>query len=403
MFNVKTIDETKKIIRENFDSIGISTLSISIDSAKGYIVSEDIVSTEEVPQFNRSTVDGYAVFAESVAMASQNSPIPLKLIGESEMGKACNLLIDQDSTVYVPTGGHVPENATGMVMIEDTEVLGDEILVDKGVSHYQNMLLKGSDVKVGDIVVNKGTKVTDTVIGLLKALGIKEVPVYRKLKIMIISTGDEITDNEVIELGQVRDINTYTIASYLENYNVEITSKLVIVDNFKKYLDTVKNGIIDNDIVIASGGSSVGEKDYSVKILDEIGFNVLIHGMSIKPGKPTIIAKKEDKLFFGLPGHPTSAYIVLNELFNTMYSSILKTKEPFKPYIEGYLTQKVYAKQGRKLYQIVEVTDDLKVIPLFAKSGMIQLLSKAYGYITLEDNQEGVMKGAKVKVYRFGD
>lgn len=406
MFNVKSITEVKEIIKDTLKGIELSTIKVKVEEAKGYITSKDIVSTEDVPHFNRSTVDGYAVIKETVMPASISSPIMLKRIGESIMGKECKLELDNESTVYVPTGGHVPNNTTGVVMIEQTEILNDEVLIYKGVSHFENMLLVGSDVQLGEVVINKNTRITDTTIGLLKSLGINEVEVYQKLKVKIISTGDEITNKKDISIGEIRDINTYTISSFLNNYPVTITKTEIIQDDFRLYKKSIIDGL-DNDIIISSGGSSVGEKDYTVKILDDIKADVLVHGINIKPGKPTILAKKDNSFFIGLPGQPTSAYIVLNELFNDVFESIYSIQDKkIKPYIEGTLTMNVHASQGRKLYQIVSIkqaNNQILVTPLFTKSGMIKLLSKAYGYIVLDDNQEGLDNGTLVKVYRFGD
>lgn len=406
MFIVKEIETVKNIIKQSFHDYQLGTMLVPAKQSLGYVTAEDIYSTEELPMFDKSTVDGYAVIDSVTRYASASSPIPLKLLGESLMGTACTYQIDEETTVYVPTGGHIPLNTTAMVMIEDTEVLGNEILIQKAVSKWENILSKGSDIRRGELVLSKNTKITETVLGLLMAIGVQEVTVYKPLNVLVVSTGDEITDKKKLSIGEVRDINTYTVAALLSNYNVKVTNSVVITDDFELYYQTVKKGFEENDLVISSGGSSVGEKDYTSKVLEKLHAEILVHGMNIKPGKPTVVSKLEKKCFLGLPGHPTSAYIVLNELFPTLYHTIFHLDMlPVKPYIKGVLDTRVHSKSGRKLYQIVSVsyTDSVIVTPLFAKSGMIKSLSKAYGYIVINDNVEGVLAGETVKVYRFGD
>lgn len=406
MFNVKTLNETKQLIKKHFSNHQVESVVINTTKSKGMVLASDIYAREDIPHFDRSTVDGYAVISESVMQASSSSPVMLEYIGESNMGKECKLSIKNNTTVYVPTGGHVPENTTGVVMIEDTELLKNNVMIYKGVRPYQNMFLKGTDVKKDSLVLIKNTIITDTIVGLLKAQGIKQIEVYKPLSIMVISTGDEITDNDKLLIGEVRDINTHTISSFLSPYHVDIKETHLIQDDFKSYFNTVKKGLEQYDIVISSGGSSVGEKDYTINVLEELNAEVFVYGINIKPGKPTILAKHNDHAFIGLPGQPTSAYIVLNELFKTFFNAIHNLKTTPTPYIEGLLTMSVHAKQGRKLFQMVSIEEkdnNILVTPLLAKSGMIKLLSSSYGYITLEDNQEGLDKGTNVKVYRFGD
>jgi len=404
MFNVKNVDEVKKLLHTTFKGYAKKKVVINVSNAKGCVVSSDIFAHEEVPHFNRSTVDGYAVKSNIIALASEANPIPLTLVGETHMGQASSFEVDENTCVYVPTGGHVPSSADAVVMVENTDVLKDEVLFYKGVSSNENLFLQGTDVQKGECIVHKGTIMSDTKIGLLKAMGISSIEVYEPLKVLIISTGDEITDKTEIEVGEVHDINTYTISSFLDSYNIQVTKRVVIQDDYDVYKTTVEEGFIENDLVIASGGSSVGEKDYTVRILDSLKAKLYVHGVNIKPGKPTIFAEVNGKPFLGLPGQPTSAYIVLNELFDSLYYGMLNITEiKHKPYVEGVLTKNVYAKQGRKLYQIVELNNQFDVTPLQAKSGMIQLLSKAYGYIVLDDNQEGIMACETVRVYRFGD
>lgn len=408
MFLVKTIDETLKIISNNFYDYKLNIKTIALDDALNYVSAEDIISNEDVPHFNRSIVDGYAVDFDSVKLASATSPSILKLKGNVLMGTEYIYNVNSDTTVYVPTGGHLPKGSNAVVMIENTDTLGEEIVISKSVSVNENVLLRGTDISKGQYIISKNTKITPLIIGSLKAIGVTRINVYEKLSASVISTGDEIVKNKkTLNIGEIRDINTYTISNYLRNKNIIVNNSLIINDNFTKYKNEVLKGFESSDIVISSGGSSVGDKDYTLAVLNDIGAEILVHGINIKPGKPSIIAKYNNKLFLGLPGQPTSAFFVLNtlinEILNTIYSltSVMPT-----PYFEARLDLNIHSSTGRRMYQLVNIRKEKSeyiASPLFSKSGMIYSLSKACGYIIVDESSEGYNKGSIVKVYRLGD
>lgn len=409
MFIVKSIDETIKIIKDNFNDYILRKMIIKVEDSLNYISACDILSLENVPHFDRSIVDGYAVDFNSVKLATNAAPSILKLNGEVLMGQEAKSIITSDSTVYVPTGGHLPKGANSVVMIENTDRLNDEIIVNKSVSIWENVLKMGSDISIGTNIISKNTLITPLVIGALKSIGIEEIEVYDFLSVSLISTGDEIVKNkQKLEIGEIRDINSFTVSNYLKNKNVIINDSVIINDNFKQYKEAVIRGFENSDIVIASGGSSVGDKDYTYDILKKLGADILVHGINIKPGKPTIIAKYNNKLFFGLPGQPTSAFFVLNTFINTIINTIYHIKNVMPiPYIEAILQINVHSVTGRRLYQLVKVeyneNNELIAIPLFAKSGMINALKEASGYIIINEFVEGYDALKTVKVYKLGD
>ena len=331
MFNVKSIDETKILIKEYFSSFQLTEKIVKVEESFGYVIAKDIHSKENVPHYNRSTVDGYACISTSIQLASEQSEIPLTFIGESKMGEECLFEVDDTSCVYVPTGGHLPKNADCMVMIEDTNTLGSQVLIGKPSSKWNNVLLKGSDIEQGEVVFLQYTKINDRVIGTLKSLGINEVVVYERLKVAIISTGDELTLNSELKIGEIRDINTFTISNYIKDY-CDIKKQVIIKDDFEQYKNAIYQGFEECDLVLSSGGSSVGDKDYTAAIMKELGADVFVHGINIKPGKPTVLARYKKKAFIGLPGQPTSAYVVLNVIFKEFYDAIYhQTKKPQDP------------------------------------------------------------------------
>ncbi len=405
MFIVKSIEDTKKLLVQKCQDYPLKTAKVNVEDALGHVSSETVYSTIDIPHFHRSTVDGYAVIHEIASQASQSSPVPLKPLGSVEMGKPCKDTLDENTTIYVPTGGHIPANATAVVMIENTDPLGDEILINKRVSKWENVLLKGSDVKQNTPIILKNQRITPTRIGALKAAGVDTINVFQKLKAILLSTGDEITDTLPLSIGEILDINTHTIKHYLTQANVDVVDTIVIRDDFTLFEKTIKNALETYDLVFASGGSSVGDRDYTYNVMAALNADVFVHGINIKPGKPTVLAKHNHRLFIGLPGQPTSAYMVLQTLFPTIYRAIYGLDElDITPYIEGILSQNLASAQGRTTYQLVtvEMGQPLLVHPIHSKSGMIRALKDAYGYIVMDAGDEGYSKGDTVRVYRLG-
>lgn len=406
MFTVKSIEAVHSLIIDASKHVHLNVETIPTHDALHRVLAEDVTSTIDIPHFHRSTVDGYALMHTSVSLASASSPIPLSLKGSVVMGQACSYTIDEQSTVYVPTGGHIPKEATAVVMMEHTETLGSEILIQKKVAKWENILAQGADLTQGKPFLPKGTKLTERHLGALEAAGVKSVTVYQKPRVFILSTGNEISQTLPLAIGQVLDINTFTIQGYLKAKGLETIETCLIKDDVKHYQDTLEKAMKHHDIVIASGGSSVGEEDFTLAALKAIGAHVFVHGINIKPGKPTLLAHKDQALFFGLPGQPTSAYMVLQTFFPTIHQAIHGMNlTNQRPYIEAELTQNVPNTGGRTTFQLVSLTQGTlpKAIPIHAKAGMITSLMKADGYIILDATQEGASQHERVRVYRLGD
>jgi molybdopterin molybdotransferase len=403
MFNVKTLQEAKTILLQNCDNYPLTKTLIKTENAKGYVVSKDVFAVEDVPLFNRSTVDGYACNYEDIKLASESTPAILQISGEVEMGKEYVGELKNNQAIIVPTGGQIPCGANVSVMIEHTELLEDNVLIFKKASKYENIILKSADISIGQRIIKQRHIITARSIGALMSQNIKEIECYNKLSATILSSGDELVkDKDMLNIGEVRDINTYTIKESLKNHNIEIDKTIIIRDNLQQYKKEVLQAFETSDIIFASGASSVGEKDYTINVLEEIGADILVHGLNIKPGKPTIIAKYKNKLFVGLPGHPTSAYIVLSMLLNTILESIYKTAHVEEYFIEGTLDTNVHNNSGRMFIQLVEYKDGL-VYPIHYKSSMIHSLTVANGYIIVPDTSEGMYQGETVKIYKLGD
>lgn len=405
LLKVKTINEMKEIIDRAFSHLKLATEKISIDDAIERVLAVDIVSKVNVPHFNRSVVDGYAVKLTDVQGASNAIPGFLRIIGEVPMGKATDLVLNQGETAYVPTGGMIPSGTEAMVMIEYTEKLGDrDLAVYCNAGANENMMLIGDDVSIGEVVLKAGHFLRPQDLGVLSALGLLQVEVYSKPRLQIISTGDEIVPPGTIpQLGEIVDINQAALNAVAKRFGTEVVSKSYVKDDFETIKNAVDRGLKTSDMVILSGGSSMGEKDYTVKVIDSLG-EVLLHGLSIKPGKPTILGKVDNKPVVGLPGQPVSAIIIFMVMLRE-FMALYYGRDLYKyKTVLGRLMENVHASPGRRTFQTVEITEadgQIEVRPTHGKSGMITLLAYSDGYIEITENEEGKNRGELVEVSLF--
>ncbi|MBN8046622.1 molybdopterin molybdotransferase MoeA [Paraclostridium bifermentans] len=403
-FNVMSVDEVKKILSNNFKNMKIETEIVNIFECEGRVLSNDIVSKFNVPEFNRSTVDGYAIKSKESHGCSECMPTFLDIVGEVSMGESASGDIKSGECMYVPTGGMIPNSSDAVIMIEHAEKLDEfTIAIHKPTSTGENVVYKGDDIKKDQIVIKKGKKLNSQDIGVLAALGVNEIEVYRTIKFTVISTGDEIIDlDEDLEFGKIRDINGYAIYSLIKKLGGVVVKKSIVKDDYNLLREEVQFGIDNSDIVLLSGGSSVGTRDFTHDVINSFnGQGVLVHGVALKPGKPTIIGECENKVVIGLPGHPVSAIIVFKIFIEYLVNEILEINEN-KYLIDAIINQNLHSSPGKKTYQMVsleEIDNKYYATPIFGKSSMITLLSKACGYVIINENCEGLYKKEKVKVH----
>lgn len=403
-FNVVTVERAKELILEKFKDFNFETEKVDILNANGRILSEDLYSSINVPEFNRSTVDGYAIISSDSHGATDSIPSILNIIGEVKMGEYTDLEIKSGDAVYVPTGGMIPKGADGVIMIENIEKMDeDTLLLQKAISKGENIIFKGDDIKSGSIALKSGRILNPEAIGVMAALGVGNINGYEKPSFSIISTGDEIIDiDEELKLGKIRDINSYTLGSAIENIGGKVLSKSIIKDNYDDLKNEVSRTLDISDIVLISGGSSVGTRDFTYKVINSFeDSEVFVHGISIKPGKPTIIGKIKGKLVIGLPGHPVSSMIVFKALIEYFIYEKLGV-ETIIPSINAIVDHNFASSPGKTTYQMVNIkkeNDKYYISPTFGKSGMISLLSNSNGFIIIDEYEEGINKGEIRKVY----
>ncbi len=402
-FQVKSYSETLKIIKDTVKNFADRRIITPIYGAWNKTLAEDIFSKEDLPDFDKSTVDGYAVKANNTHGASEAVPALLDLIGVVNMGESFIGEIKNGQTVYVPTGGKIPNGADSVVMIENCEVFGNQIAVYKSVAVGANVIRVGDDVTKNTLIATTGSVLTPFLIGVLAGLGIDKVSVYDTIKFGIISTGDELVKIEdTPKNGQIRDINTHCLGALVKACGGEVVVSSLIKDEYNLLYESLQKATDICDVVIISGGSSVGLKDFTYKVIEDICGEVKVKGIAMKPGKPTILGNKGSVLVAGLPGHPMAAAMVFEIVIKKAISQIRGEKEKVIAYASARFN--FPSTPGRTTCQLVSINFENGkpyILPLFAKSGIISALKEADGYIIIGENDEGIAEGRMVKVYGF--
>jgi molybdopterin molybdotransferase len=371
----------------------------------GRITAASIEAPHNLPQFQRSTVDGYAVIAADTFGSSESLPAYLDLIGEVHMGQATDLVITDAQCTVIHTGGMVPKGADAVVMVENTQSsrIG-EVEILRGVAVGENLIKIGEDVRKGEEVIPKGRRIRAAEIGGLMALGFTKVSVARKPRVGILSSGDEVIppDQEPLP-GQVRDINSYTLAAVVEKVGGEFVHYGIITDAYEEMLNSASRALSECDVVVITAGSSVSVRDLTATIIDELGPpGVLVHGVNIRPGKPTILGVCDSKPVIGLPGNPVSALVNVEMFVSPVVKTLLgeNINQP-KPSVYAKLKINLASESGREEWVPVRLSSEgegWKADPVFGKSNLIFTLSRADGLVRVEPDATGLSAGEIVEV-----
>ena len=369
---------------------------VGIEELVGRVLAEDVQPNISVPSFDRAAMDGYAVRAEDTYEATSTKPKILRLVGVSTVGKPVKRRLEKNECIQVATGSPIPPGADAVVMLEFTEKMGETVYVFKPVYPGANISPMGEDIKKGETILRDGDLLTPAKVGVLAALGRREAYVYEKPKIAIVPTGAEVKEpGSILEEGQIYDVNSYTLISILSQNGCKPVRFPPIPDVFDELDKFVKN-LINYDMVVFSGGSSVGEQDLLEKVVKKSG-EILFHGVQIKPGKPTLFGLIDGKPVFGMPGYPTSclsnAYLLLVPAVRKMARLPPKPKQVVK----AKISQRIVLGSGREQFLTVKIQDG-KAIPVFKESGAITSMTEADGYILLPTNLDVLEKGEEVEV-----
>jgi molybdopterin molybdotransferase len=374
------------------------TETVSLSESAGRVLAMPVTADTDVPGFDRSVVDGFAVRSSDTTGAGNAVPALLRNIGRIAMGaQDTNLVLREGECAYIPTGGVLPEGADAAVMVEYTEEAGDTILIRKPVSHGENVLLRDEDFRKGETIFRPGRRLTPQDAGVLAACGCTQVTVARKPVIGIISTGNELVPVTAIPVhGQVRDANASMLAAWLAEYGCRPKLYGIVRDEREAFGAVISRALPECDVVLLSGGSSKDDRDMTAAVIAGRG-EVLVHGIALAPGKPTIIGRIDQKPVFGLPGHPASAFVVLVAIVRPLIDSMLGLEKPLLRTVKAVLEENIPSQRGREEYVRVRVEDGI-AIPLFGKSGLLNTLVKSDGLIRIPAGAEGLEKGTGVDV-----
>lgn len=405
MLTVMTPEELLTLIANTFAPLDRPPETVGLDRALGRVLAREIRAAQFVPGFDRSTVDGYALRGADTFGCSESIPALLICTGAVEMGKEPAFAVGPGQCAAIPTGGALPKGADAVQMVEHTEDYGGgEIGIVKSVPPGSNLIFKGDDVKPGDLVLRKGRRLEPQDIGALAALGVTQVPVVPRLRVGIISTGDELVPPEQDPgPGQVRDVNGPLVAALLAQAGAEAVPLGIVPDREELLREAVEEALAACDCVVLSGGSSVGEKDAAYRIMASLG-EVLCHGVAMKPGKPTLLGRAGGKPILGLPGHPVAALFTA-KLFLIPLLARLEGRTWKGRTVSAELAQTVPANHGRAQYTGVtleEKPDGLWAQPIWGKSGLITTLAGADGFFCVPRDREGIPAGELVEVSLFG-
>ncbi len=404
LFQVLAPDEAWARFRQHLHP-HVRVENIPTAEALDRVLAEDLVAPHALPAFRRSTVDGYAVAAQDTFGASPGLPALLTVVGEVPMGAPPPRDIGAGEAMLIHTGGMLPDSADAVVMVEHTQPVGeDTIEVFQAVAPGENVIQVGEDIQAGDPVLPRGHRLRPQDIGGLMALGITEVAVARRPRVAIISTGDEVVPPDApLQLGQVRDVNTYTLSATTQRAGGEPWPLGIVPDDPEALRAALQRAKAEADIIVLSAGSSVSTRDLSAAEIQALGKpGILVHGVATRPGKPTILAVCDGTPVIGLPGNPVSALINFWRFGIPTIRLWLGARAPWPCTTTARLTRNVPSTAGREDVVPVrlEYRDDaLWAIPVFGKSNLIYTLIRSDGVFTIPMDSTGVPEGTPVTVY----
>ena len=402
-------DKALALVRSSLDGRVVGAEWVELADALDRVTAEEIRAEEELPAFSRSTVDGYAVRSEDTFGANESAAAMLALVGEIGMGRDTELTVRPGEAVSIPTGGMLPPGADAAVMLDYTEQPDSQtVLVQRTVSPGENIIARGEDIAVGAVAVAGGVRLEPHHIGFLAACGCHRLRVRKKIRVSLISSGDELVEiQERPSPGQIRDVNSYSLAALLMRFGCEVRRLGIVKDGYEHFLDRLSSAVASSELVVISGGSSVGVKDFTVPAIRSLGEpGILVHGLAVKPGKPTIFAMIGKVPVFGLPGHPVAALTICSQLV----AAAVRQMSGCLPKLGGggisaVMARNVASAPGRDDFvQVRLVAKDSGFLaePVFGKSGLISIMNRADGVVRIPASKSGLYEGETVLVQRTG-
>lgn len=401
-----TLEEAQKAI-SSMKLAALGTDEAPLLTAYNRVLAEDVTSSIDIPPFDRSTVDGYAVKAEETIGAEEYQPVQLSVGGVVNIGELPKVSVQKGEAAEIVTGAPIPEGADSIVMVEDTERTDIELRVFSPVAKGENVMKKGSDIKKGETVLKGGQVLRSREIGVLAALGAAYATVYRVPRVAVLSTGGEVTEpGKELPPGKIYDINAYSLCGAVLESGGKPVYLGVAPDEREKMRETLMKALESADMVVTSGGVSVGPKDITPQTVDSLGEPGLIFsGIAVKPGKPTTMALIGSKPIFALPGHPTSALLVFQLLVRPVIWRLAGMMKRESSTVKAVAGRRMFSAKGRRTFVMVTLRKDKNGLVAetleMSASGAITTLAKADGYVEIPENQQFVDKDEQVEVTLF--
>lgn len=395
-------DEATDIIQRLFDENFTScSEEIHVNDAYGRILFEDVYSRMDYPPFDKALKDGFAIVASDSFNASEESPNTLEVIDFLEAGSVSDKEVEPGKCIEISTGAAMPKGSQAVVMVEYAEKFEDKVNILTTATPSQDVAKKGSDIEEGNLILRKGDFLTPGKIGVLLSQGFKTIEVYKKPTVGVVSSGNEITlQGEELSFGKIYDVNGGMIKNSVMACGGDAHFLGVMKDDYEEVKSKILDCLEDVDVLLCSGGTSAGLGDVLKHVLEELG-EVYVHGISVQPGKPTIVGVIDGKIVIGLPGNPVSALMIFNAFVAENLTKLSGMDKNFDlNLVKGKLTKRIHSQVGRMQYQLVKF-DGENVHPIFKDSGAIFSLSTADGYVKIPKLVELVDEGEDVEVYLF--
>jgi putative molybdopterin biosynthesis protein len=403
-----SFDEAKRTIQKaaKIEPLGIETVPLL--EVCGRVLAENVVARLDIPPFDRSTVDGYAVKAEDTFGAEENKPVKLKLCGNVSVGERPRVLVKQGVATEIVTGAPMPKGADAVVMVEDTEQKGEVVYVYGAVTKDENVMKAGADIRKGEAILKAGQTLGSREIGALAAVGLAKVKVYAIPRVAVLSTGAEVTEpGKKLPSGKIYDINAYSLSTAVLESGGKPVFLGVFPDNLAEIKKALRLALDSADMIVTSGGVSVGPKDVTPKALESLREPIIIVcGIAVKPGKPTTVALASGKLIFALPGHPASALLMFHLFARPLILGLAGRKAEKALKVKALAGMRMFPAKGRRTFVMVALRRNksgrlvANPVPTGA-SGAIMTLLKADGYVEITENRQFVDAGEEVTIRLF--
>jgi len=402
---LKSGDEAREILTS---FAALATESVALDHAFDRVLGEDLLALEDTPPWPRSVMDGYAVRARDVQGASESVPCYLKLVGTVPMGAVLERRIGPGEAAGISTGGVLPEGADAVVMIEYVDrARAEEIEVHRSVAAGDNLIRPGEDLRRGDMVVPRGKRLRPQDVGALAAFGRTEVRVFRRPRVAVLSTGNEVVPPDKAPApGQVRDVNQYALSAQVRRAGGEPLLGGIVADDAAALRARVLELLDESDMVMLSGGSSVGVRDVASEVLASLGGSVLFHGINVRPGKPTLCARVGDKPVLGMPGFPVSSMVIFDVFVRPLLWRLSgeSARDPWPARRRARFSRRHASAAGREDWVRVRLesrADGAWAAPVLGGSAALSTVVRADGLVRIDAGSEGIGEGEEIEVFLY--